>query len=629
MKHLLGRLQLLIFLITPISFSFAKHITTFIPRSQGANTARELVGWQRELYQCYDENYAALAAVGEYTRSMHTEPIARDLFTSTCLTFAGSDVATRQPTDILADYFGLATDFVGTLSIKPRIENYIIDLELYFGLDEWIDGLFVRVHGPLTHTKWTLGLDSCVVCAPKFRGCPMFPPCYMFSNTPLTECTAVIPTLNPLAQANDNCATDSLAVALGGNFTFGDMKEAWKYGRFSFCPRNKTGIADIDAIVGLNLIHNDYAHFGFFAMCVIPTGNRPKAKYIFEPLVGNGKHWEAGGGFTMHLGWLPNDASCLLNGALYIEGNITHVFKTHQIRSFDFTQNGPLSRYMLLKEFDPNCANGNSTFENSFTYNATATTTTDVYKGLMNAINFATRNCEVSVGLKTDVSAKACLSAGNWTLDLGYNFWYKSAEKICILTDCPCYVDQRFLGFKGTEPVCCQNYQIVLSPTGTGSTVAGIFPTGYTIPADSTVPSGCPPLINPAETSNAPSDATQANATIFGPGTLASGTVPSGACSVCINSGNVTVPINVSDLTPENGFYIDTQPDLISCKDLDPTSAEQCKMMTHKVFGHLSYTFYQSCYNPHIGIGGEAEFDAHCDNALEQWGIWIKGGLEF
>ena len=61
------------------------------------------------------------------------------------------------------------------------------------------------------------------------------------------------------------------------------------------------------------------------------------------------------------------------NISFWMEGNATHMFKTHQKRSFDFTVNGLLSRYILLKEYDVN----------------------NNYIGRMiNAINFATRNAK-------------------------------------------------------------------------------------------------------------------------------------------------------------------------------------------------------------------------------------------
>ena len=640
-----------------------KTITTFIPRSQGTNTARELVGWQRQLYRCYNENYAALALTAEYTRSRNTCPIARHMFTTNCLTFSGSQFAERKDTDILADYFGLPVNFHGTLAIEPEIQNYIIDLNLYFGLDELFPGFFIRLHSPLTHTKWSLGLDACISCGDKFRGCEQFPECYMSAveqpSAPLSADCPVNATLNPLNQYNNNCATQSLREALSGNFTFGQMKEAWKYGRFDFCPRNKTGLADIDVMIGINVLHNDYAHFGFFALTVIPTGNRPKAKYIFEPLVGDGKHWKAGGGATMHFSLASNTEQTVYNAGIYIEGNVVHVFSTDQKRSFDFTNNGPLSRYVLLKEFDPECTNG--IFQNSYTYTG----------NLINAINFATRNCEVRIGLEADVSAKIFFTSGGWTLDLGYNYFFRDREKICIKTDCPCDIDSRFFGFKGTEPVC-------LEPAMTSEMFDRIPAPSRPEGASTQQPLPSSNDAGPSQGSALSADqkVTQANIReIFGntsynsssgkgvrlqPTTSYENDYPhqpsepnfiSNSESSSIQNYEDNYPNSNEDnyiSRPSNPTGVvnnNVQPDatafapgtairgtkatFVTCNDLDPQSAAQGQMMTHKAFGHLSYTWHCSCYSPHIGIGGELEFDAHNNNALEQWGIWLKGGLMF
>ena len=574
-------------------------ITTFIPRSQGSDTARELVGWQRQLFQSFTENYCAFATTIEYTHSFKTEPIARHLFSTTCLTFAGSLSENRTNTDIIADYFGLPTDFRGTLAIKPRIENAIIDLNFYCGLDDWLPGLYLRVHAPIAHTRWTLGLDECLPCADKFRGCTEFPGCYMFtmaSQTPSASCPEVLnptrvpppcpvnPTLNPpVSFKNVFCTTQSLRTALNGNFTFGDMVERWKFGRFDFCTRSKTGLADIDIMLGQNIIHNDNGHFGFFGVVVVPTGNRPKAKYIFEPIVGNGRHWEVGAGFNAHFG--------IRNFGFYLDGYTAYVFKTHQTRSFDFRQNGLLSRYILLKEFDT---------DNMYT------------QRVINAINFATRNCEVAIGLKADWSAKICLGAGGWTWDIGYNVFFQDSEKICIRTECPCAIDSRRFGIKGLEGVCA-----------TCDTVNSTEPI-------------CTPSSGPcveAPGTPTPLNTTQPTATMFTaqlPTSTPPGPTPASVC-FSWNSEPLEAPALLSQVLTDDFIFanVDAAPTIINCSDLDPQSAAQGRMLTHKIFSHLSYTFERSCYSPHVGIGCSAEFDAHCDNALQQWAVWLKAGLMF
>ena len=600
--------------------------TTFLPRSQGANTARELVGWQRQLYQCYDSNYAAIASTIEYTRSFGTECIAKRFFTTECLTFEGSQVQDRKEGSIVADYFGLATDFQGTLAIKPRIENVIIDINMYFGLDAWTPGLYLRINTPIVHTRWTLGLDDCIACTPKFRGCTQFPDCYMFtciknaqgecSPTPFSPKSCPTPTRNPRTPPacpsnpnlnpprnlkNGNCTTQSLRDALSGNFTFGDMTEPWNFGKFSFCPRSKTGLADIDVLLGFNLVQNDYEHAGFFGVLVIPTGNRPKGRYIFEPIVGDGRHWKLGGGLSCHYSLYPTTEDSCFNVGIYVEGRLVNMFKTDQIRSFDFKrekgeETHVLSRYILLKEYDTDCS-----------YNGT----------MINAINFATRNCVVSIGPMADISAKAFISSYGWEFDIGYNFYYRHREKVCIKTECPCPIDSRIFAIKGLEGVCCTPYMItdddtVIAPTTFPSASINTKDNNATM-FNPQLPTS-PPVINP------PVEGTDFE-------------------TVCLSWNSMQLEQNTpfDDLDSPPYFGIDTtiEPtaircaNFISCANLDPRSAAQGEMRTHKVFGHISYTFEQSCYSPNIGIGAEGEFDACNKNALQHWGIWVKGGVTF
>lgn len=574
-------------------------LTTFIPRSQGENTAREMVGWQRQLFKYYDHNYAVTALTVEYERSFDTECIARKFFSTSCLPFHGSEAMDRDPRAIVADYFGLPTDFKGTLAIKPLIQNILIDLNMYFGLDAWTPGLYIRVHAPVTHTRWTLGLDDCLVCDDHFRGCTRFPDCYMYSGIEFdpTDCPIVQPTpsreaptcpVNPTLNpprflTNQNCTTQSIREALSGQFTFGDMTEQWKYGRFSFCARNKTGIPDIDVIIGYNILHNDFAHLGFYGVTVIPTGNRPKGRYVFEPILGNGRHWELGGGLSGHVALYEDLSPQQFNMGFYGTARLVHAFETDQIRSFDFYDNGLLSRYLLLKEYH--------TDKVSYTGN------------MVNAINFATRNCEVSVGLVADVSVKFFIGAGGWDFDIGYNFFHRDAETVCIKTECPCPIDNRLLAIKGLEGVCCTVYNVneldQAEPPAAGIT-----------------------LLN----------ADQPEATMFDPQLPSSAEPAELAETICLswNSKPITEPVPVDDLIKQGFILADTAdtPQFVTCADLDPSSAAQGQMRTHKVFGHVNYTF-DSCFTPFVGIGAEGEFDACNHNALQHWGIWLKVGASF
>ena len=93
---------------------------------------------------------------------------------------------------------------------------------------------------------------------------------------------------------------ETIKQALSGNFLFGDMNTPWCAGKFDFARRTRNGLADIDVILGYNLINDDCYHFGIFALAVLPTGKKRKNLFILDPVVGNGKHVELGGGISAH-----------------------------------------------------------------------------------------------------------------------------------------------------------------------------------------------------------------------------------------------------------------------------------------------------------------------------------------
>jgi len=70
---------------------------------------------------------------------------------------------------------------------------------------------------------------------------------------------------------------------------------------------------------------------------------------FFEPIVGQGKHWELGGGLDARWVWWR---SCDEDKdfTVYLDANVAHLFKARQCRTFDLC-NKPLSRYMLAMKF--------------------------------------------------------------------------------------------------------------------------------------------------------------------------------------------------------------------------------------------------------------------------------------
>lgn len=611
-------------------------IRTYIHfRSQGANTARELVGWQWELnkpFMC--ENYGTAYLAYNYQRNFRPERIANQLFGGCCLKFAGSNVADRDPRcELLADNFGLSSNFRGNVTFCPRYENHIVDLGLYYGLDCFWQGSYLRIHFPITHTRWDLRACECVDTTS-----PAIAPCYVGSNSTAND---LFFDLEPTP------AIQTLQEALCGITPFGDKKENWCAGRIDFCRRTRTRVADIDFILGYNWLNNDCYHLGFYLQAVLPTGGKPRNLFLFDPVVGNGGHFELGGGISAHaVLWACGDH----NLAFFLEGNVTHMFRNRQCRLFDLCKNGPFSRYLLLKEFD---SNG----------------TVNTYNGnLVSATCFTNRLVNVRVDVKGDASIKLAYRWCGWGFDLGYNIYGHSREKIDFrCDDLCCDIDSRKFCIKGTQGVCCSEYPVLQTSTETPE--YKIFPdntqTGLT--GSPSVPSACPPLSDTvARVTIVPNNTCQPCATAFegkpvpgGNAVTVSSTNSNVPCAVALayNSKPVTnpngsptpgvqtttqnAPSQLANRLTQEGFILCNNQNPVTFldaqRDLDKKSAEAVSVFTHKIFAHWSYTWYDECaWNPSLGVGAEVEFDGNKKNReicktsnLNLWGVWIKGNISF
>lgn len=388
--------------------------TVYIPRSIGANTTRELLGWQDFIHTCNIIGHGITFAqsIG-YAQSFKPEQLARSLFGTDEIIFSGSQSLLRKPCDWVADYFGLPTTFNGSLKLRPIIKNVILDTEFFFALDNLACGLYARIHAPIGYTKWDLGAQE-FTCTSTISS---FPSCYMSSNITPAIC--------------------NLQEALSRNNTFGQMKNPRQFGNIPFKTLSKVKLADIDFILGFDHKCPGY-HVGLYAQLVAPTGNKANPKFVFDPIVGNGGYTEFGAGISASLIlWQTPCDTCF---KIYAEGNITHLFENKQCRSFDLCANGPFSRYLLLKEFA----------SDGITYTG----------NLTSAINVTTLPVRVSVPVKGDITVKFAYKTCFFDLDFGYNFYGRTSERLRLQDKCLA----GNYGIKGNSGTCYNVYNLIGSP---------------------------------------------------------------------------------------------------------------------------------------------------------------------
>lgn len=382
-------------------------------RSQGKDAARQLVGWQQFINRYdMDSTYGALSVTAEYSQSFRNDSLTyflfgKDLVNCKELYIQGSQVADRNPKAWMADYFGLPTDFQSKLTFCPKIQNAIFDMDLYLGLDELAEGLFFRMNFPLVWTKWQLNPCEKSIA----QGENGFTAGYMSTGT--------------IARAD---LADSFLGTMKGNYKFGDMQSPIKAGKFiNQCDNSKIRLAQIDLELGWNFVLQENYHFGILLYTACPTGNAPSATYLFEPIAGNGKHWEFGAGLTSSWIFHRSAENPDRNIGLWIDATVSHLFKSCQCRSFDFCSKAN-SRYMLLEEM----SNNNDADKIQAEVNDKLTPASYQYsRNLIPAINWSTFSIDVRIDVQADAVAKIGFMSDNWNFDFGYNLWARSGEKFC------------------------------------------------------------------------------------------------------------------------------------------------------------------------------------------------------
>jgi hypothetical protein len=356
-------------------------------RSQGQNSALEMSGWALRLP--HDEESGDISLSGEYSGSFKSKEISRSLFgcftTQNCTTLSirGSAVANRTENDLLADWFYLPSNYEGTVSIKPYIQSFITTLNFSFSSDELVPGLFLTLRAPLTWTRSNLKS-------------------VFFTED---EGTVVTPEGTYLNDAENFFCSKSTSF----DTTFSaDRLSCARFGCHD-CDNNGersiTRLTDIQTNLGYNFaFQNDAYALGLFARLVIPTGNVPRGEWLFEPIVGNGKHWELGGGINGSARVWKNEDDSKQCG-FYGDVTLTHLFGTKQNRVFDL-KGKPLSRYITAGHF----------VDGSVVKHAPLANLTSC------AMN-------VSVGIQADIVALFNYTSHNWSYDIGYNLWARSCEK--------------------------------------------------------------------------------------------------------------------------------------------------------------------------------------------------------
>lgn len=382
--------------------------THFSLRPQGSNSARLLMGTAEKTHLFGKEDCYGVASVAlEYSQTFNNDDLGK-FFSPNCSNCIYFGQEGTLGVDVNALDFGLSPTFKGSITLNPTIKNFVIDLDFFFGLDEFMCGLWARVNAPLTYTRWEMCLNE---RASEVGG-----------DTYDTNVSNLVTT----DRTKNSVVYRKISNAWCGDKPFGDAP-ALRAGKLCCTKDDDFNVAGLRFDIGYDLWRRECGYFGVAATVNAGLGSRPTAEKLFQPVVGAQHAWQLGGNVSgAYRLWRGNENTSL---TAYTDTTITHLFRARQKRLFGLKNNGAWSHYLLLKKFRED------------------TPGTPVYDRLERAANILCHDVKVKTDVMIDSSAMLAYRSCSFGAGLGFGIWYRSAEK--IEDACGINIQERTYGVKG------------------------------------------------------------------------------------------------------------------------------------------------------------------------------------
>lgn len=308
----------------------------------------------------------------------------------------------RQSLDWLADYFGLPPDFKSVLHFIPQVNEYITTAYFRMRLDPLCDGLYFSWYAPLIYTKWDLNFEERV----EQEGTLPFDAGYFA----------------PQAIARDHLCSNFTSFVEGCCVPQDDtvIFHPLLFSKMSTHGLRTIRLADFTVTLGSDFKRTECYRLGGALFASAPTGTRPDAVYLFQPIAGNGHHWVAGGRFygTLHfLGNQDDSAYCTLHGDIAL----SHIFDSKQRRTMDIIDK-PNSRYMIVEKLTKPIDDG--------LQGDTFTPTQQFKNEFAPLANISTLDVNVAIGAQVNINAFLAYTCDHSAYMLGYRFWKRRCSNI-------------------------------------------------------------------------------------------------------------------------------------------------------------------------------------------------------
>jgi hypothetical protein len=192
------------------------------------------------------------------------------------------------------------------------------------------------------------------------------------------------------------------------NATSAFNNPALQFGKISCRELKDRRLDDIEVKLGYNFKQDSCGHFSLYGAGLISTEHKPCGDYLFEPIIGRAGHHAIGAGLSAGSIIYNCDGQTII--ALLTNFDYRFFLKSNECRTLDLC-NGDWSRFLLVARD----ATTNLPFP---------------------AVNYLTRPFKVEPRSMINWWTALHWEHRQVHIELGYNLWWKDAEKLCLINSC-------------------------------------------------------------------------------------------------------------------------------------------------------------------------------------------------
>jgi hypothetical protein len=214
----------------------------------------------------------------------------------------------------------------------------------------------------------------------------------------------------------------------------------FKYGKFFTGTLAEHGVADVELKVGYNSCMYEGCHLSSYLGVLVPTGNKPNARFVFQPIVGNNHHSAVLYGTNIGFELWHHDKHKLF---MELDSAFRYLFSNWQRRSFDVIDK-QWSRYMEVyrTKLEAEIADINKDANGGFF-----------------GINLFSQCVQVHPRFSSNVTTAFIYRYPMITAEVGYNVFVRQAEKITLQwEERPQFKDVKGMGFTNKARTIRENF---------------------------------------------------------------------------------------------------------------------------------------------------------------------------